>query len=135
APSASSAARTTMRASVGAGTQTVPSDSLITSWSLMGQPLVHELGRGKPGRSEWEVPPHLWRRGLVGATGFPPRERAEGERRSFLLNYGRAEEARRSDEEHADQEREDVEVCVDRPARKVARGEGLGEADQETAQH
>src|SRR5205823_5342333 len=101
---------------------------------LMSQPLAHE-GRGKPARSEWEVPPHLWRRGLAGETGFPPRERAEGERRSYLLNHGRAEEARRSDEEHADQEREDVEVCVDRPARKVARGEGLGEANQETAQH
>src|SRR6184192_3413355 len=48
---------------------------------LMSQPLAHE-GRGQPARSEWEVPPHLWRRGLAGETGFPPRERAEGERRS-----------------------------------------------------
>src|SRR5947208_1965288 len=46
----------------------------------MGQPLAHELGRGTRGNRE--VPPHLWRRGLVGETGFPPRERAEGERRS-----------------------------------------------------
>src|SRR6266487_6652253 len=63
--------------------------------------------------------------------GGPP----PSELNSYLLDHGRAEQARRSDEEHADQEREDVEVCVDRPARKVARGEGLGEADQEAAQH
>src|SRR6184192_2060659 len=50
--------------------------------SLIGRPPGNERGRGKPARSEWEVPPHLWRRGLVGETGFPPRERAEGERRS-----------------------------------------------------
>src|SRR5256884_2570689 len=44
--------------------------------------LAHEPWRGTRGNRE--VPPHLWRRGLVGETGFPPRERAEGERRSFL---------------------------------------------------
>src|ERR671932_578217 len=33
-------------------------------------------------RGNREVPPALWRRGLAGETGFPPRERAEGERRS-----------------------------------------------------
>ena len=32
-----------------------------------------------------EVPPQSRRRGLVGETWFPPRERAEGERRSFEL--------------------------------------------------
>src|SRR2546421_9185764 len=48
---------------------------------LSGQPLAHEPWRGTRGNRE--VPPHLWRRGLVGETGFPPRERAEGERRSF----------------------------------------------------
>src|SRR2546429_3171798 len=50
---------------------------------LMGQPLAHERGRGTRGNRE--VPPHLWRRGLVGETGFPPRERAKGERRSCRL--------------------------------------------------
>src|SRR6476620_7031928 len=52
-----------------------------------------------------------------------------------LLNDGRPEQARRSDEEHDEQEREDVEVCVDRPARKVAGRESFREADQEAAHH
>src|SRR5512132_4635135 len=63
--------------------------------------------------------------------GGPP----PSELKSYLLDHGRSEQARGSDEEHADQEREDVEVCVDRPAREVARCEGLREADQETAEH
>src|SRR3989442_8213198 len=63
--------------------------------------------------------------------GGPP----PSELKSDLLDHGRAEQARRSDEEHDDQERKDVEVCVDRPARKVAGREGFREADQETAEH
>src|ERR687887_1418882 len=48
--------------------------------AVIGQPLADDRGRGTRGNRE--VPPHLWRRGLVGETGFPPRERAAGERRS-----------------------------------------------------
>ena len=48
----------------------------------MGRSPAHERGRGTRGNRE--VPPHLWRRGLVGETGFPPRERAEGDRRSCV---------------------------------------------------
>src|SRR6478672_5133783 len=63
--------------------------------------------------------------------GGPP----PSELKSYLLDHGRAEQARGSDEEHADQEREDVEVCVDRPARQVAGGEGFREADHVPADH
>src|SRR5437762_12949093 len=38
--------------------------------------------RGGGSRGNREVPPVRWRRGIVGQTGFPPRERAKGERRS-----------------------------------------------------
>src|SRR6266550_3562772 len=64
---------------------------------LMGQPLAHEPWRGTRGNRE--VPPHLWKRGLVGETGFPPRERAKGERRSFL---GHPHEGHIDDDEEAD---------------------------------
>src|SRR5438128_2896546 len=75
--------KTTVSLSGRTGSSSGSSSSSIRSSvrsSLMGQPLAHELGRGTRGNRE--VPPHLWRRGLVGETGFPPRERAEGERRS-----------------------------------------------------
>src|SRR5215208_3556986 len=49
--------------------------------ALMGGPLAHERGEGAWGNRE--VPPQeTRRRGLGGETWFPPRERAEGERRS-----------------------------------------------------
>src|SRR5919197_4653539 len=48
---------------------------------LMGQHLAHERGEGARGNRD--VPPHLGR-GFAGETWFPPRERAEGERRSCL---------------------------------------------------
>src|SRR5438552_17038922 len=74
------------RATQPASVRRSPTWSLRTSPAprsrqLMGQPLALEQGRGTRGNRE--VPPHLWRRGLAGETGFPPRERAEGERRSF----------------------------------------------------
>src|SRR5687768_3047173 len=47
---------------------------------LIRQPLAYEHGEGVWGNRE--VPPLLRRRGSVGETGFPPRERAEGEGRS-----------------------------------------------------
>src|SRR5436309_14014830 len=50
---------------------------------LIGQPLPNERGKGRGGRGNREVPPAVHqRRGLVGKTWFPPRERAKGERRS-----------------------------------------------------
>src|ERR671914_945127 len=49
-------------------------------FSLIGQSLVDERVEGVWGNRE--VPPQRRRRGLVGETWFPPRERAEGERRS-----------------------------------------------------
>src|SRR5438132_6469114 len=64
----------------GAGGGSPPSPSCPPPRELIGQPLAYERGRGTRGNRE--VPPFLWRRGLVGETGFPPRERAEGERRS-----------------------------------------------------
>src|ERR1043166_1428242 len=52
--------------------------------SLIGRPFG--LGTGGGGlRGNREGPPVLWRRGLVGETWFPPRERAAGERRSPAL--------------------------------------------------
>src|SRR5438876_222430 len=48
---------------------------------LIGQPLAYERVEGVWGNRE--VPPLIGRRGFdVGETWFPPRERAEGERRS-----------------------------------------------------
>src|SRR6266568_2041607 len=70
------------------------------------------------------------RRSPSSRGGPPPSELI-----SYFLDHGRAEQARWSDEEHHNQEREDVEVCVDRPARKVAGREGFREADQEAAKH
>src|SRR6266516_3579474 len=64
---------------------------------LIGQPLAREPWRGTRGNRE--VPPHLWRRGPVGETGFPPRERAEGERRSF---FGHPHEGHIDHDEKAD---------------------------------
>src|SRR2546428_2509609 len=57
-----------------------------TASLLMGQPLAHERGEGAGG--DREAPPHrVVRRGLVGATSFPPPQRSEGERRpSGLLH-------------------------------------------------
>src|SRR5207247_7378625 len=53
------------------------------SGMLIGQPLPNEPGRGRTGRGNREGPPEVQqRRGLAGETRFPPRERAEGERRS-----------------------------------------------------
>src|SRR5918996_409726 len=49
--------------------------------SLMGRPLAHVHVEGVWGNRE--VPPQHRRRGHVGETWFPPRERAEGERRSY----------------------------------------------------
>src|SRR6478672_1445314 len=72
------------------------------------------------------------------ATGRSPSSRGgppPSELKSDLLDHGRAEQARRSNEEHDDQEREDVEVCVDRPARKVAGRERFRKTDQEAAEH
>src|SRR4051794_41882876 len=52
-----------------------------TRLSLIGQPLPNERVEGAWGNRE--VPPHAaGKRGAVGETGFPPRERAAGERRS-----------------------------------------------------
>src|SRR5438094_1808006 len=52
---------------------------------LIGRPPPNERGRGRGGRGNREVPPAVHqRRGLVGETWFPPRERAEVERRSFV---------------------------------------------------
>src|SRR5712691_1842657 len=50
-------------------------------WSLIGQPLAYERGEGAWGNRE-VPPPWTLRRGLVGETWFPPRERAGGDRRS-----------------------------------------------------
>src|SRR6266704_977557 len=52
------------------------------------------------------------RRSPSSRGGPPPSELI-----SYFLDHGRAEQARWSDEEHHNQKREDVEVCVDRPAR------------------
>src|SRR6266508_1964301 len=49
---------------------------------LMGRPLAHGRVEGEWGNRE--VPPLHQRRGFVGETWFPPRERAEGERRSWV---------------------------------------------------
>src|SRR6266576_5766585 len=73
---------------------------------LSGQPLAHEPWRGTRGNRE--VPPHLWRRGLVGETGFPPRERAGGERRSLLLRLLQVPAAYGEQRHH----REDPRDCV-----------------------
>src|SRR5438477_8707530 len=51
----------------------------------MRRPPPRERGEGLPFRGNREVPPpNLRRRGRVGETWFPSRERAEGERRSRL---------------------------------------------------
>src|SRR4029453_18616206 len=42
-------------------------------------------GGGKPARSEWEVPPSLWRRGLVGETGVSPTGASDGQAGSSCL--------------------------------------------------
>src|SRR5438270_7146546 len=61
-----------------------------TESRLMGQPrFAHERGGvpGEPGGSPTKAA--SGRRGSVGETWFPPRERAEGERRSSVgLPYG-----------------------------------------------
>src|SRR5215218_7056264 len=51
-----------------------------TSATLIGQPSAYERVEGVWGNRE--VPPLGRRRGLVGKTWFPPRERAGGARRS-----------------------------------------------------
>src|SRR5919106_6139405 len=51
--------------------------------TLTGRPLARERGEGVWGNRE--VPPQSRRRGHVGETWFPPRKRAEGERRSRRL--------------------------------------------------
>src|SRR5919106_363789 len=48
--------------------------------TLTGRPPACERGEGVWGNRE--VPPQSRRRGYVGETWFPPRKRAEGERRS-----------------------------------------------------
>src|ERR671915_20682 len=52
-----------------------------SSASLMGQPLPHERGRGRVRWGNREVPPATLEGGTRGKRSFPPRERAEGERR------------------------------------------------------
>src|SRR5438093_1283357 len=94
----------------GAAAGSPPSPGCPPPRELMGHPLAHEPGSGTSGNRD--VPPVLWRRGLAGETGFPPRERAEGERRSYLLDHGRAEQARRPDGEQGDQQREAFPVRV-----------------------
>src|SRR5919106_1395110 len=59
--------------------------------ALIGQPLACERGEGVWGNRE--VPPQHRRRGPVGETWFPPRERAEGERRSCCDGGRLADEA------------------------------------------
>src|SRR5438128_8067943 len=52
--------------------------------AVMGHPpMAHERVEGVWGNRE--VPPHKTEGGHVGETWFPPRERAEGERRSSRL--------------------------------------------------
>src|SRR5439155_17026424 len=51
-----------------------------TTGALIGQPLAYERGEGARGNRE--VPPP-GRRGSVGETWFPPRERADGARQSY----------------------------------------------------
>src|SRR2546429_2162589 len=68
---------------------------------LIGRPPPNERGRGRGGRGNREVPPAVHqRRGLVGETWFPPRERAEGERRSPPEHLGQilVAAARQADE-------------------------------------
>src|SRR6266852_1794212 len=62
----------------------MPSSSTSPA-ALIGRPLAYERVEGVWG--DREVPPHKTRRrGFdVGETWFPPRERAEGERRSRCL--------------------------------------------------
>src|SRR2546430_16579799 len=59
--------------------------SSAISWASISAMLTGESfrpwARGRGSRGNWDVPPALWRRGLVGETGFPPRERAEGDRK------------------------------------------------------
>src|SRR5436190_12831896 len=73
---------------------------------LIGRPPAHERWGGTRGNRE--VPPHLWRRGLAGETGFPPRERAGGERRSLLLRLLQVPAAYGEQRHH----REDPRDCV-----------------------
>src|ERR687891_490533 len=61
-----------------------------TSATLMGHPVAHEGVEGVWGNRE--VPPRHQRRGLVGETWFPPRERAKGERRSCAAHPAHAVE-------------------------------------------
>src|SRR5207244_5060879 len=65
------------------GNMDAPAGASRRRATLMGRPLPDEPGRGRAGRGNREVPPDLHqRRGLAGEKWFPPRERAEGERRS-----------------------------------------------------
>src|SRR5829696_4158375 len=68
---------------------------------LMGRPLAREPCEGV-WRSRKVSPPHQ-RRGSVGGTWFPPRERAQGERRSLVFAFHRVLPAGRgSDPRHID---------------------------------
>src|SRR5437899_10400663 len=70
---------TPRRERIGSVSMTAPGSRSAT---LIGRPPADERVEGVQ-RGNREVPPALWRRGPAGETGFPPRERAEGERRSL----------------------------------------------------
>src|SRR5712691_11024405 len=69
------------------------STTRIVGGSLIGQPLAYERG-GVPGEPEGSPNESASeRRGPVGETWFPPRERAESERRSSVTPETRIDDA------------------------------------------
>src|SRR5919106_3296441 len=75
-----STSKPSVRSAYSSGPTMSGSSSATRMRALIGQPLAYERVEGVWGNRE--VPPQHRRRGLVGETWFPPRERAEGERRS-----------------------------------------------------
>src|ERR671919_476201 len=87
--------------------RSIPSLCWTSGWSttvrrsvatFMGQLLAYERVEGVRGNRE--VPPRHQRRGSVGETWFPPRERAEGERPSLVDLPVLPHEADRGDVHH-----------------------------------
>src|SRR5919106_1557628 len=87
--------------------RSIPSLCWTSGWSttvrrsvatFMGQLLAYERVEGVRGNRE--VPPRHQRRGSVGETWFPPRERAEGERRSCAVRGVAVREGGADDRAH-----------------------------------